>query len=250
LQLNAWKTANAEYSLARAADLIVTLTAKDAESFSRLAPLSANLVLPPGYDGSRAPERLIVPTTPRRVAIVGSYRWTAKQMNLSAFLEAADPIFQNAGIGLDVVGEAPHSFRNAWEARLRATRFHGFVDNLAEFFAARRVGLVVEETGGGFKLKTLDYIFNRVPIAAINGSMTGLPLTSGLHYLSFGSMRELAQGVAAMIDDIDRLNALQQAAYEKCKASFDWSDRGRTLRNALQQAAERECAPHTRKPPR
>jgi hypothetical protein len=239
LHLNAWKTANAEYSLARAADLIVTLTAEDAESFSRLSPLSVNLVLPPGYDGSRAPERLIVPTTPRRVAIVGSYRWTAKQMNLSAFLEAADPIFQNAGIGLDVVGEAPHSFRNSWETRLRATRFHGFVDNLGEFLAARRVGLVVEETGGGFKLKTLDYIFNGVPIAAIKGSMTGLPLTSGLHHLCFGSMRELAQGVAAMIDDIDRLNALQQAAYEKCKTSFDWSDRGRTLRYALQQAAER-----------
>jgi glycosyltransferase involved in cell wall biosynthesis len=250
LQLNAWKTANAEYSLARAADLIVTLTAEDAESFSRISPLSVNVVLPPGYDGSRAPERLIARTTPRRVAIVGSYRWTPKQMNLSAFLEAADPIFQNAGIGLDVVGEAPDSFRNAWETRLRATRFHGFVDNLGEFLAARRMGLVVEETGGGFKLKTLDYIFYRVPIAAIKGSMTGLPLTSGSHHLCFGSMRDLAQGVAAVIDDVDRLNALQQAAYEKCKTSFDWSDRGRALRNALQQAAERRCAPKARKPAR
>ena len=225
----------------------MTLTAEDAKSLAPLSPLSAKLVLPPGYNGPRAPDRQIVQATPRRVAIVGAYRWTPKQMNLSAFLEAADPILQNAGIGIDVVGEGPDSFRKAWEARVKATRFHGFVDNLGEFLAARRMGLVVEETGGGFKLKALDYIFNRVPIAAIRGSMAGLPLTPGLHYLSFESMRELAQGVAAVIDDIERLNSMQQAAYEKCESGFDWSDRGRTLCNAIQQAVNRQRCAHARK---
>jgi hypothetical protein len=247
LRANARKTANAEYSLARAADIIVTLTAEDAKSFARLSPLSANLVLPPGYNGPRAPERRIVQATPRRVAIVGSYRWTAKQMNLSAFLEAADPILQNAGVGLDVVGEMPDSLRKAWEARVKATRFHGFVDNLGEFLVERRMGLVIEETGGGFKLKALDYIFNRVPIAAIRGSIAGLPLTAGSHYLSFESMWELAQGVAAVIDDIDRLNSLQQYAYEKCDTGFDWSDRGRTLCNTIQQAVNQQCAAPARR---
>jgi len=247
LHANARKTANAEHSLARAADIIVTLTAEDAKSFARLSPLSAKLVLSPGYNGPRAPDRRIVQATPRRVAIVGNYHWTAKQMNLSAFLEAADPILQNAGVGLDVVGEAPDSLRKAWEARVKATRFHGFVDNLGEFLIARRMGLVVEETGGGFKLKALDYIFNRVPIAAIRGSIAGLPLTPALHYLSFESMRELAQGVGAVIDDIERLNSMQQAAYEKCDTAFDWSDRGRTLYNAIEQAGNRQCTAHARR---
>jgi hypothetical protein len=111
------------------------------------------------------------------------------------------------------------------------TRFHGFVDNLGEFLAARRMGLVVEQTGGGFKLKTLDYIFNRVPIAPIRGSIAGLPMTAGLHYLSFESMRELVQGVVAVIDDIERLNFMQQAAYEKCDSGFDC---GRPRRHSLQ----------------
>jgi len=57
--------------------------------------------------------------------------------------------------------------------------------------------------------------------------MVGLSLTQGLDYLCFESMRELAQGVAAVIDDIERLNSLQQSAYEKCDTAFDWSDRGR-----------------------
>jgi glycosyltransferase involved in cell wall biosynthesis len=244
LHANAWKITNAERSLARLADIIVTLTTEDADGLAPLSSLSAKLVLPPGYNGPRAPDRQIVQATPRRVAVLGALRWTPKEMNLSAFLETADPILQNAGVGIDIVGEAPNSLRKAWEARVKATRFHGFVEDLGEFLAARRMGLVIEQTGGGFKLKTLDYIFNRVPIAAMKGSMAGLQLTPGLHYLSFDSMWKLAQGIAAVIDDIARLNSMQQAAYEQCDTGFDWSDRGRALYDAIRQAVNRQRDSH------
>ncbi len=240
LHVNAWKVANAVRSLAGAADIIVANTAEDGKNLALLSPSSVKLVLPPGYDGPRAPDRQIVQATPRRVAIVGSYEWTPKQMNLSAFLEAADLIFEDAGVGIDVVGEVPDPLRKTWEARVKATRFHGFVDDLGEFLAARRMGLVIEEIGGGFKHKILDYIFNRLPIAAIRGSMAGLPLTEGSDYLSFDSMRELAIGVAAAINDIDRLNSMQQAAYERCEGGFDWSGRGETLYDAIEHAVNRK----------
>ena len=240
LYVNAWKVTNAVRSLAHAADIIVTLTAEDAEDLARFSPFSAKLVLPPGYDGPRAPDHQIVQTTPRRVAIVGSYKWTPKQMNLFAFLDVADSILANAGVSIDVVGEVPDRVRKTWEGRVKATRFHGFVDDLGKFLAARRMGLVVEETGGGFKLKILDYIFNRVPIAAIRGSMAGVALTEGSDYLCFNLMRELANGVAAAIDDIERLNSMQQAAYKRCASGFDWSNRGQSLRDAIEQAVKRK----------
>jgi len=72
-------------------------------------------------------------------------------------------------------------------------------------------------------------------------------LTLGLHYLSFESMRELAQSVAAVIDDIERFNSMQQATYEKCESGFDWSDRGQTLCNAIRQAVNRQCAAYARR---
>ena len=59
------------------------------------------------------------------------------------------------------------------------------------------------------KLKTLDYIVNRVYMAVPRSGIAGLTL--GLHYLSFEAMREHAQDVAAVIDDIERLNCLQEA---------------------------------------
>jgi hypothetical protein len=60
--------------------------------------------------------------------------------------------------------------------------------------------------------------------------MAGLPLIERLDYLFFESMRELAQGVAAVIDDIERLNCMEQAAYEKCNTRFDWQARPNSLR--------------------
>jgi polysaccharide biosynthesis protein PslH len=247
LHANAWKIAKAESSLARRVDLIAAHTAEDRNSLERLSPLSAKLVLPPAYHGSRVSDRQIVQATPRRVAVVGNYLWMAKQINLSACLEAADPVMQDAGIGIDIVGEVPDAFRKAWETRVKATRFHGFVEDLGKFLAERRMGLVIEETGGGFKNKILEYVFNRLPIAAIKDSMTGLPMVPGLDYLSFESMHQLAHGVAAVIDDIERLNSMQRAAYEKCDSGFDWSDRGRTLSTALRRAVERKCPVHSRK---
>jgi hypothetical protein len=60
-------------------------------------------------------------------------------------------------------------------------------------------------------------------------------------------MRELTEGIAAVIDDTKRLNSMLQTAYEKCNAGFDWSDRGRTLYDGIQQAVDRQRSACARK---
>jgi hypothetical protein len=161
-------------------------------------------------------------------------------MNLIEFLAVADELFYRNQIELWIVGNVPAHLRT--DKHFRATRFLGFVEDLQPIFRSVRIGIVAERTGGGFKLKTLDYIFNRVPIAAIKGGVAGLPLTPDVHYLSFETMSDLAQGVAAVTDDIERLNFLHRAAFDKCESCFNWIDRGRTLSNAIQQAVNCICA--------
>ena len=239
LHLDARKAGLLEREMVRKATLFSVNTAEDRRSFGNLAK---SVLLTPGYAGAHAGSREITTATPRRALMFGSALWLAKQMNLIEFATAADELFCRNQIELWVVGNVPDYLRTS--SHYRATRFLGFIDDPEPIFRNVRIGIVAERTGGGFKHKSLDYIFNRVPIAAISGSIAGLPLTPGLDYLSFESMRELAQGVAAVIDDIERLNSMQQAAYEKCNAGFDWSDRGRTLCNAIQQAVNRQCAAH------
>jgi polysaccharide biosynthesis protein PslH len=244
LSIDAIKADRLEKKLVRQSDVVSAITNEDLRC---LGALDNTVLVTPGYAGRRVEYREINNATPRRALILGNAIWLAKQMNLIEFITAADELFHERQIELWVVGKVPNRFQA--RNRFRATRFLGYVKDLEPIFRGVRIGIVAERTGGGFKLKTLDYIFNRVPIAAIRGGIAGLPLTQGLHYLYYESMRELARGVAAMIDDIDRLNALQQAAYEKCNTAFDWSDRGRTLCNAIRQAVNRQRAAHTRSAP-
>jgi len=231
LVADAEKAYRLERKLVRRSNLVSAITVEDVRSFGSSDKI---LLLTPGYAGLRVGRCEIDSATPRRALILGNATWLAKQMNLTEFIAAADEQFFKSKIELWIIGNVPahlHTNKN-----FRATRFLGFVEDLQPIFRSVRVGVVAERTGGGFKLKTLDYIFNRVPIAAIKGSIAGLPLTPDVHYLSFGSMWELANGVATVIDDIARLNTLQQAAYNQCERDFEWSARGRTLYNAIREA--------------
>ena len=241
LSVDAAKADRLENKLVRKSNLVSAITAEDLRCFGGLDKI---VLLTPGYAGRHVACRKIDGATPRRALILGTAIWLAKQMNLIEFLAAADELFHQLQIELWVVGNVADPLQA--QNHFRATPFLGFVEDLEPIFRSVRIGIVAERTGGGFKLKTLDYVFNRVPIATIRGGIAGLPLTPGLDYLSFASVRELAQGVVAVIDDIQRLNFLQQAAYEKCKSGFDWSDRGRTLCSAIQKAVNRQRAAHAR----
>ena len=230
LRVDAVKAGRLERGIARSATLFSAITSKDRNRFGNLPN---SIVLTPGYAGVPADPRTITATTPRRVVLFGSALWLAKQMNLIEFVEVADELFARQQIELWVVGKVPDHTQGR---SVRATRFLGFVEDPQPIFRTARMGIVPERTGGGFKLKTLDYIFNRVPIAALSGSIAGLPLTPRMHYLSFRSIPELAQGVAVAMDNVELLNNLQEAAYAECHARFDWADRGRALHDAMLQA--------------
>jgi glycosyltransferase involved in cell wall biosynthesis len=96
-----------------------------------------------------------------------------------------------------------------------------------------RIALVPERHGGGFKLKVLDYVFNRLPILALEGSVAGVPLQHDDGILFYGDHRALAAGVLQVIDDYERLNRLQDRAYTLCRDRFDWASRAGRLLGAM-----------------
>jgi hypothetical protein len=239
LRIDASRAARLERELVRGAALVSVITAEDRTRFRNPAK---SVLIPPGHDGRLVRFREISTSTPRRAVMFGNLSWFAKQMNLKELLAAADELFARHQIELWVVGKVPDKLRAA--GHLRATRFLGFVEDPEPIFGAARIGIIAERTGGGFKLKSLDFVFHRLPIAATYGSLSGLPLTPDIDYLSFASVSELAQGVVASIDDLDRLNALQNAAYEKCRAARNWAwdERGKTLLRAMQDALDNRAS--------
>lgn len=238
-----------ERRIARSVDLLTTITDEDRETLGRYSTHGSSaaaraITLTPGYAGSVAGKRVVGNDTPRRVIIVGSFRWVMKQENLTRFVELADPVFAQHGIRLDVVGDVPEPLLARLQARSRATHFHGFVDDLAPLLSQARLAVVPELIGGGFKLKFLDYIFARVPVATLTEATAGLPESLRQQMLARDDLPALIEAIVASIDRTGELNRMQQRAVEISEALFRWEDRGLQLLQAISQVRhERHATP-------
>lgn len=235
------KTRRLERHTARAAQLIGCITAEDQARFAADAPGVPTLLLTPGHDGPRVAQRVITAQTPRAVLLFGSWRWSAKQASLRLFLDHADAACADAGIRIDILGDIDPAFAASLR-RFRAVQVHGYVEDPAPLLAAARLAVVAEPVGGGFKLKLLEYIFNRVPVAALDACASGLPDAVRAHLLLAADLPALLARVLAAIDDFATLNAMQDRAYAAASARFDWADRGRALLAALHPAPAQRVA--------
>ena len=229
---NYLKTRRSERRTIRACDVVTAITAADAKVFQLLAPAARVVTLTPGYGGTRLEHRQITAATPRAVVMFGSYRWSAKQANLKLFLEQADTAMHAAGVELRVVGDMDEMQRQALQKRYTSTCFTGFVQDPTPYLDAR-LAIVAEPIGGGFKLKFLDYIFNRLPIVALEACVAGLPDTVLQHMLVVPDMAALTACVTSVIDDVGRLDRLQKDAFQAAEQTFNWADRGADLHAAI-----------------
>lgn len=233
LHCDAWKVSLLERHLIGAVDLVTAITAEDKARYVQDWPDVSMEVLPPGYDGPSLERRQIDGDLPRRAVVVGSFDWIAKQLNLSEFLAVADPMFAAAGAQLQVVGNGERGFLEGLRSTTLATELTGTVRDVSSFMRQARVALVPERHGGGFKLKVLDYVFGRMPVLAIEGSVAGMPLVSGESILYFRDHLALTRGALRVIDDFERLNGLHDNAYRQCRDRFGWRGRGEQLRDML-----------------
>jgi glycosyltransferase involved in cell wall biosynthesis len=217
---DAMKVRRLERWLVRRADLVTSNSPDDCEKFRPTRPDRRVEFLPPSYSGRRVRQRHISADMPRRAIIVGSFDWIAKRFSLAQFLAVADPLFAAAGIELYVVGSADDAFLSELRPKVRATRFTGRVDDVGRYMDQARLALVPDLLGG-FKLKALDYVFNRLPIFAMAGSVPGMPLRDGESIRVFSTHQAMAEGVVQAIDDVDGLNQMQELAYIASANEFD-----------------------------
>ena len=243
LRIDTAKVGPLERRLVDAADLVTVNTPEDEALFRERVSGKAFLLLTPGYDGPQLPARDMTADLPRRAAIVGSFGWLGKQMNLDAFLEIAAPRFRRAGAEIEVLGVMPPEYARSVRARFPSVHVSGPIDDIAPRLAETRIGIVSEGIGGGFKHKVLQYVFSRVPVAALAESVAGTPLVPGESILEFPDVPSLVDGVLTALDDLPLLDRLQGAAFVACVDQFDWADRGRRLATAISGITNGRLAP-------
>ena len=233
VRYDALKVSRLERELVDGVDFVTAITPEDFSLYRRRRCDKPMGVLTPGYRGRRLKQRQISSDMPRRAVIVGSFDWIAKRMNVEEFVDVADPLFAEWRAELQVVGSAEETFLARLRERTVATAFTGTVPDVTRYMDDARIAIVPERNGGGFKLKVLEYVFNRIPVFALNGSFAGVPLRHNESVMLFPDPASLAHGVLEAIDDVDRLNRLQENAYAACRDDFDWASRGRQVLSAI-----------------
>ncbi|MEX2577763.1 MAG: glycosyltransferase [Verrucomicrobiales bacterium] len=233
LRFDAEKYARQEEELCREADLVTAITEAEVAAYREAFPRQHYLCLTPGYEGAAHESRRITAETPRRVVMSGSFEWIAKRINLERFLAKAAAPLADAGIELQIVGKTDEEFRRSMLKRFPDVDFVGRVPDMSPYLLDARMGLIVEEFGGGFKLKALDYVFHGLPLAGLDQAVEGLPLRSPEHVLLASDTESLVAAVVEAIDDFDRLDSMRRESLSICQSAFRWEDRGRRLRDEI-----------------
>jgi glycosyltransferase involved in cell wall biosynthesis len=233
------KVIGLERRLISAADIVTSNTPDDCRRFAVGSGGRPIVFLPPGYGGPRIASRKIDAGVPRRAILVGSLDWPPKRISLESFLAAATKPLLRAGIELQIVGEVEGDYLADLRRRFPSVDFVGPVTDVRPYMQDARVALVPDLLGG-FKLKGLDYVFNRLPILAMRIALPGMPLEDGRSIGLFDSHSALAEGVVALIDDFADLNARQERAYAACADCFDWDRIGRHLMAHIRGTTDRQ----------
>jgi hypothetical protein len=132
-----------------------------------------------------------------------------------------------------VVGKARPEYAAYIERRYSCVQFHANVPTILPYLQQARIGLIAETVGGGFKLKTLDYAFGHLPIAALKQALGGVDLDSGVDAIVESSLPALMASIVTRMDDFDFLNAAAARTYARFEKCYRWPERGQTLLSVL-----------------
>lgn len=223
MRIDAEKYRRLEHNILRAADAVVCITEDDASYFRQF--IEKTYVIPPVFLGVAAPTRIIDSSCPRALLLLGSFEWVAKRKNLELIIDALLPSFKFHGITLNVVGAVPQVMLDQYTNHGPHLIFHGRIADVSNLLNSSRGGLVPDLLGGGFKLKTLDYGFARLPIFGLKVALSGTtPREQATMFLA-ENLADLAQIIVENINDLDKLNQNQANLFNLFSERFGL-DRG------------------------
>ncbi len=219
--LDAVRTYALDRKVTRLVDIVTCISSNDCRSYQKIYGVNNVAVCPPSYHGQALAQRTISVETERRACIVGSFVWAAKRSNLELFLRTGYTLFRDKDIHISIIGKMPTDYRSKMQKKWPGVEFTGAVDHIEPYLTQNRIGIIAEESGGGFKLKSLDYVFNRLPIYALKQSIVDLPLVDGESARLCTDMKSLCVAIAGEIDDFDKLNLFHNNAFSSCNRYVD-----------------------------
>lgn len=222
-----------ERKMAAVSDVVTCISSSDWLRYREIYGVKTGVVIRPIYQGAVKTARTIDASVPRRVCLVGSFEWSVKKKNMMDFVRETYVPFTARDIQLFVVGRMGNTLRETLRAQWPAVTFTGDVPEVESYMASCRIGVIPETLGGGFKLKSLEYVFNRLPIFALENTVVDVPLVDGEGIETAPDMPGLCRAITEKIEDLDHLNTMQQTAFDACAGFTSEENQEKAFRDEM-----------------
>ncbi|OPZ86636.1 MAG: Spore coat protein SA [Firmicutes bacterium ADurb.Bin419] len=106
----------------------------------------------------------------------------------------------------------------------------GFIDDLHSVFSASDMAIVPLSSGGGTKLKVLDYLGAGLPIISTNKGIEGLNIVPGQHsVIAKDAGPDFVRVILQLANDPELRNTLGNSARKLAEEEYDWKIIGESL---------------------
>ncbi|MFC1418751.1 phosphotransferase [Streptacidiphilus cavernicola] len=215
-----------------AADAVVAFTPRDADLAAALRARAVHVV-PCGIDPGPVPDR--GSERPGAAAFIGNLYYEPNARAAAFLHRRLLPALPAAGSRIEVYGRYPKALRAL--GTTGSMRLHGPVPNLPAALATNAVGLAPLDSGGGMKLKVLQYMAAGLPIVGSPEAFVGLPPADGFALITADpAMRDLPSLVAALREDQGLRHKLGDSGRSLVKSQFSWDAIARTAHRAYRSA--------------
>ncbi|MFE2426980.1 phosphotransferase [Streptomyces sp. NPDC059373] len=216
-----------------AADAVVAFTRRDADLATALRAAAVHVV-PCGVEPGPAP--LGEQETAGSAAFVGNLYYEPNARAAAFLRTRLAPALALRGGSVDVYGRYPRALRAL--ATGSTVRLHGPVPDLPSALSTAEVGLAPLDSGGGMKLKVLQYMAAGLPVVGTAEAFVGLPDPGSFGLVSTApSMDDMPGLVARLQDDATLRRQLGTAGRRLVETEFSWATTARLALHAYRSVS-------------
>ncbi|MGW6599406.1 phosphotransferase [Streptomyces sp. NPDC055036] len=202
-----------------AADAVVTFTRRDADLATALRATAVHVV-PCGVEPGPTPLR--ERETPGSAAFVGNLFYEPNARAAGFLRTRLAPALALRGGSVDVYGRYPRALRALGADG--TVRLHGPVPDLPSALSTAEVGLAPLDSGGGMKLKVLQYMAAGLPVVGTAEAFAGLPDPNTFALVSTApSMDDIPGLVTRLQDDALLRRQLGTVGRQLVETEFSWA---------------------------
>lgn len=202
-----------------AADAVVAFTRRDADLARALRGRAVHIV-PCGVEPGPAPDR--TRQQPATAAFVGNLYYEPNA-RAAMFLHARlAPALAPAGGKVEVYGRYPATLRALGAGSV--LRLHGPVPDLRAALSTAQIAVAPLDSGGGMKLKVLQYLAAGLPVVGTPEAFAGLPDPHSFALVSTEpSMADIPALVTTLREDPALRRSLGDAGRSLAQSTFSWA---------------------------